>query len=41
MYLELLEAAQKLNFEFSQKRFDAGAMNSVDLLTAKNQWSQA
>jgi outer membrane protein len=33
--------AQKLNFEFSQKRFDAGAMNSVDLLTAKNQWSQA
>jgi outer membrane protein len=33
--------AQKLNFEFSQKRYDAGAMNSVDLLTAKNQWSQA
>ena len=33
--------AQKLNFEFSQKRFDAGALNSVDLLTAKNQWSQA
>ena len=33
--------AQKLNFEFSQKRFNAGSMNSVDLLAAKNQWSQA
>ena len=35
------EIAQKLNFEFSQKRFDAGVMNSVDLLTARNQWNQA
>jgi outer membrane protein len=33
--------AQKLNFDFSQKRFDAGMLNSVDLLSAKNQWNQA
>ncbi|MDB9881777.1 TolC family protein [Bacteroidia bacterium] len=38
---KLSEEAQKLNFEFSQKRFDAGMMNGVDLLTAKNQWSQS
>ncbi|PCJ64143.1 MAG: hypothetical protein COA58_14255 [Bacteroidetes bacterium] len=33
--------AQKLNYDFSQKRFDAGMLNSLDLSTAKNQWSQA
>lgn len=33
--------AQQLSFDFSQKRFDAGVMNSVDLLTAKNLWNQA
>jgi len=33
--------AQKLNFDFSQKRFDAGMMNGVDLLSAKNLWNQA
>lgn len=37
----LSEEAQLLNFEFSEKRFDAGAANSVDLLTAKNQWFQS
>ncbi len=35
------EKAQRLNFEFAQKRFEAGASNNIDLLTAKNQWSQA
>jgi|TARA_B110000902_G_scaffold78430_1_gene93384 outer membrane protein len=35
------EEAQRLNFEFAQKRFEAGASINVDLLTAKNQWSQA
>jgi outer membrane protein len=38
---KLSEEAQRLNFEFAQKRFEAGASNNVDLLTAKNQWSQA
>jgi outer membrane protein len=33
--------AQELSFAFSQKRFDAGVMNSLDLLTAKNLWNQA
>jgi len=37
----LSEEAQRLNFDFAQKRFEAGASNSVDLLTAKNQWAQA
>lgn len=37
----LSEEAQLLNFEFSEKRFDAGAANTVDLLTAKNQWFQS
>ncbi len=32
--------AQQINFEFSQKRFDAGMLNSTELLTAKNQWNQ-
>ena len=35
------EEAQRLNFEFAQKRFEAGASSNVDLLTAKNQWMQA
>jgi outer membrane protein len=38
---KLSEEAQLLNFEFSEKRFDAGAANTVDLLTAKNQWFQS
>ncbi len=33
--------AQQLSFDYSQKRFDAGVMNSVDLLSAKNLWNQA
>jgi len=33
--------AQQLNYAYSQKRFDAGILNSVELLTAKNQWNQA
>jgi len=33
--------ACNMDIASSQKRFDAGAMNSMDLLTAKNQWSQA
>jgi outer membrane protein len=33
--------AQQLSFDFSQKRFNAGVMNSVELLTAKNLWNQA
>jgi outer membrane protein len=33
--------AQQLSYNFSQKRFDAGVMNSVDLLSAKNLWNQA
>lgn len=37
----LSEEAQRLNFDFAQKRFEAGASNNVDLLTAKNQWAQA
>lgn len=32
------EKAQKLNFDFASKRFEAGMFNSVDLLNAKNQW---
>ena len=32
--------AQRMNFDFSQKRFDAGMLNSTELLTAKNQWNQ-
>ncbi|MFB1012771.1 MAG: TolC family protein [Bacteroidia bacterium] len=35
------ERAQQLSYEFSQKRFGAGVMNSVDLLTSKNLWNQA
>lgn len=35
------EDAQRINYDFAQKRFDAGGSNNVDLLTAKNQWSQA
>jgi outer membrane protein len=38
---KLSEEAQLLNFEFTEKRFDAGAANTVDLLTAKNQWFQS
>ncbi len=37
----LSEDAQRINFEFAQKRFNAGGSNNVDLLTAKNQWGQA
>ncbi len=33
--------AQKQNFDFAQKRFEAGLSNSNDLLTAKNQWFAA
>lgn len=33
--------AQKLNYSFNQKRYDAGTINSTDLLTTKNQWNQA
>lgn len=33
--------AQKLNFDFTQDRFDAGLLNSVELLNAKNQWTTA
>ena len=35
------EEAQKLNFEFTNDRFEAGLLNSVELLNAKNQWSTA
>lgn len=35
------EKAQKLNFEFINDRFEAGLLNSVELLTAKNQWAMA
>jgi outer membrane protein len=35
------EAAQKLNYEFTNDRFEAGLLNSVELLNAKNQWSNA
>ena len=35
------EEAQRLNYNFSQKRFDAGVLNGVDLMTAKNAWNQA
>lgn len=35
------EEAQKLNFEFTNERFEAGLLNSVELLNAKNQWSTA
>lgn len=34
-------AAQETNFNFSNKRFDAGMLNSTEILTAKNQWNQA
>jgi outer membrane protein len=33
--------AQKTNYEFSKKRFDAGLLNGTDLLTAKNNWASA
>lgn len=33
--------AQQLNYDYSQKRFEAGMLNGMDLLTAKNQWNQA
>ena len=39
--LKIKILCQFINFEFAQKRFEAGASNNVDLLTAKNQWSQA
>ena len=35
------QEAQQLNFDFSQKRFEAGVMGSYELVTAKNQWSAA
>ncbi len=35
------EKAQKLNFDFTKERFDAGLLNSVELLNAKNLWSTA
>ncbi len=35
------ETAQKLNFDFTKERFDAGLLNSVELLNAKNLWSNA
>lgn len=37
----LSENAQRLNFDFNEKRFAAGLTNSVDLLAAKNQWFQS
>ncbi|MBT8327728.1 MAG: TolC family protein, partial [Bacteroidia bacterium] len=37
----LSEKAQRLNFDFNEKRFEAGLTNSVDLLAAKNQWFQS
>ncbi len=37
----LSETAQRLNFDFNEKRFDAGLTNSVELLAAKNQWFQS
>ena len=33
--------AQRLNYDYSKKRFNAGLTNSLDLHTAKNQWFQA
>jgi outer membrane protein len=33
--------AQQKNYEYNQKRFDAGLLNSYDLLNAKNLWFQA
>ena len=35
------QEAQQLNFDFSQKRFEAGVMGSYELVTTKNQWSAA
>ena len=35
------ENAQKTNYDFSQKRFEGGLINSVDLLNAKNAWFQS
>lgn len=35
------ENAQQLNFDFTQKRYNAGSSNNTDLVTAKNQWSQS
>jgi len=35
------QEAQQLNFDFSQKRFEAGVMGSYELVTAKNQWGTA
>lgn len=35
------QEAQELNFTFSQKRYDAGALGSYELLAAKNQWNIA
>ena len=35
------EDAQRLNYEYAQKRFNAGLLNSVDLLNAKNLWFQS
>ena len=37
----LNESAQFNNYDFNQKRFDAGILNSTDLLNAKNMWTQA
>ncbi|MBR9860626.1 TolC family protein [bacterium] len=35
------EEAQRKNYEYSQKRFDAGLLNSTELLNAKNNWFMA
>jgi outer membrane protein len=33
--------AQQLNYDFTSDRFEAGLLNSVELLNAKNQWNTA
>lgn len=35
------EEAQRMNYEFSEKRFNAGLLNGTDLLNAKNMWIQS
>jgi outer membrane protein len=35
------EKAQKLNYDYAEKRFAAGLINSTELMTAKNLWFQS
>ena len=35
------EEAQRTNYQYNEKRFEAGLMNATDLLLAKNRWNQA